>query len=81
MENTPQNRKAVSAAIAKAAAVAEAIRALGNVPSGHLYANVMTHMSLSEYQSIIDALVRTKLVTQDGSFTLRWTGPLGGGAA
>lgn len=37
--------------------VAEAIQALGEVPSGHLYARLMQHMTLSQYESIISVLI------------------------
>jgi len=68
-------RKELEAAILMAAAVAEAIQALGEVPSGHLYAQVMGHMSINTYQAIISTLVRTKLVVQEPSHLLRWVGP------
>ena len=55
-------------------AVAEAIRDLGKVPSGHLYARLMNYMSLSSYQSIIAALKRAGLV-EEKNFLLRWVGP------
>lgn len=38
-------------------AVAEAIKALGEVPSGHLYARLMQHMTLEQYESIISVLI------------------------
>lgn len=56
-------------------ALTEAIRALGEVPSGHLYANVMGHMSLDVYNSYIDAIVRTGLVTRSNHL-LTWAGPV-----
>ena len=37
-------------------AIQEAIRDLGEVPSGHLYAHVMGVMSIDTYQAIINAL-------------------------
>lgn len=52
-------------------AIAEAIRELKEVPSGELYARVMNHMSLSTYNSIIDLLVRTKII-ENKNHLLRW---------
>ena len=59
------------------AAMAEAIRALGEVPSGHLYAHVMGSMDLPTYQYIIDRLIGAGLVTMDRSHLLHWIGPRG----
>lgn len=56
-------------------AIAEAIRDIGSVPSGHLYATVMGHMSLQTYESIINMLVRSNLVRRDGNHLLTWIGP------
>lgn len=55
-------------------ALTEAIRDLGEVPSGHLYASVMSHLSLAEYQQVIAAIVSTGLVTQSNHL-LTWVGP------
>lgn len=58
-------------------AVAECIRDLGSVPSGHLYARLTGHMSAESYQSIIAALVRAGLVRQHPNHLLEWIGPSG----
>ncbi len=58
-------------------AVAECIRELGTVPSGHLYARLMGHMSADAYQGVIAALVRAGLVRQHPSHLLEWIGPSG----
>ena len=55
-------------------AVAETIRELGSVPSGHLYANLMGQMGLEEYTSLIDTLKRTKLVEEKYN-VIYWIGP------
>jgi len=65
----------VKAAFKATAALAEAIRDLGSVPSGHLYATVMGHMDLQTYESFIQHLVGAKLVRQDPSYLLTWIGP------
>lgn len=60
--------------------VADAIRDLtatsdlGGVPSGHLYAHLMGMFTLAQYQSVIDLLVRAKLV-EDCGHLLVWVGP------
>ena len=45
-------------------AIAEAIRALGSVPSGHLYARVMGCLSLSQYNQVIGILKKQGLVEE-----------------
>jgi len=57
-----------------AAAMAEAIRSLGSVPSGHLYARLMGHVNLETYELIISVLVKANLVKQE-NFLLTWIGP------
>ena len=47
---------------AYAAAIGEAIEALGEIPSGHLYVRVMSYMDLDTYQSVLDLLVRQKKI-------------------
>jgi hypothetical protein len=54
--------------------IADAIKELGSVPSGHLYARLMGVMSLSEYQQIIGMLVSSGLVKQEASHLLVWVG-------
>ena len=53
--------------------LAEAIRELGEVPSGHLYAGAMNHLTLENYQAVIDALKRAKLV-EERNHLLTWIG-------
>lgn len=53
--------------------VADAIRELGSVPSGHLYARVCGHFSLAQYQSILDTLVRAQLIKVENHL-ITWTG-------
>ena len=71
-ESTDQKRIAATANIV--AAVAETIRELGSVPSGHLYARLMGHMSFESYEAIIGWLVRSGVVRQEPSHLLVWTG-------
>jgi len=72
--NTNTKPNEIKAALQVTAAVAEAIRELGNVPSGHLYAHLMGRLSLQQYESIIGLLKQTGLVTESGH-ELTWIGP------
>ena len=56
-------------------AVAKAIRDLHAVPSGHLYARLMEHMSLEVYQGMIARLKQAGLV-EEQFHELRWIGPV-----
>lgn len=69
---TPEQTKS---ALSLVTAVGDAIHDLGSVPSGHLYARLMGHLTLSQYQSIIDLLKRAELVKEDGMHLLTWIGP------
>jgi len=73
MSNTPTAEQ-VTAGIRMAAAVAEAIRDLGSVPSGHLYARLMEYMSLETYNKIITVLKNANLV-EESNHLLTWVGP------
>lgn len=68
-------KEQVVAAVQTVAALAEAIRELGEVPSGDLYANVMGHLSCESYQKAIDMLKRSGLVIETPAHLLRWVGP------
>lgn len=54
--------------------LAETIRDLKEVPSGHLYASVMNHMCLDTYNAYIGALKGAKLVKEEHHL-LTWIGP------
>lgn len=54
-------------------AVAEAIRELGSVPSGELYAQLMGNLTLEQYNQIIAVLVRSGVVKLSGH-VLTWNG-------
>lgn len=64
----------VTAGIRMAAAVGGAIRDLGSVPSGHLYARLMGHMSLDTYNKLIGILKQSNLV-EESNHLLTWVGP------
>ena len=52
-------------------AIAEAIRSLGAVPSGHLYARVMDKLSLDQYNQIIGILKKQGLISET-HYELKW---------
>lgn len=53
--------------------VADAIRDLGEVPSGHLYARLMEFMTLEQYSMIVGTLKRVGLIEEKHNL-LRWIG-------
>jgi hypothetical protein len=63
------------AAVRVAHAIAESIRELGEIPSGHLYARLMGIMDLRQYEQFIDVLIDARLVEREPSHLLRWIGP------
>lgn len=67
----------LKAALLATAAIAEAIRTAGEIPSGTLYAMVIGKMDLAAYTGIIRTLKNTGLVTESGNL-LRWAGPFKG---
>lgn len=69
----PVTKEQVHAAISAIQAIANAIKELGSVPSGQLYAVVMSHCSLSEYQKIIGILKNADLVSESMN-VLTWKG-------
>lgn len=54
-------------------AIADAIRALGSVPSGHLYARLVGILSLDQYNQIIGILKSQGLV-KESCHELIWIG-------
>jgi len=55
-------------------ALAVAIHAAKEIPSGHLYAAVMGHLSLESYNACLRNLEKTGLIKVEGSHLIRWTG-------
>jgi len=47
------------------AAIAETIRELGSIPSGHLYAQLVGRMTLEQYNGVIDTLKNAGLVREE----------------
>lgn len=64
----------VVAALHGTKAVADVIRELKEIPSGHLYAQLMGTISLETYNRIIKYLLDAELI-QSSNHLLIWTGP------
>jgi hypothetical protein len=60
----------LTAGIESIKAIAEAIRDLESVPSGHLYARLMTFMSLESYEKVIDMLVRAAVIRKENDLLI-----------
>ena len=67
-------KEQTKAALQVVVAVAEAIRELKSIPSGHLYARLMDKLSLDQYNSIIGLLKRQGLVSES-NYLLTWIEP------
>jgi len=67
-------KEQVKAALETVRVIADAIRELGSVPSGELYARVMPHLDLATYDQVIQTLKNCGLVTE-AAHVLTWTGP------
>lgn len=73
--NAPRPTQAqIKAALGMTVAVAESIRALGSVPSGHLYARLMDKIDLAAFEAMIRNLVNAGLVKNESDM-LTWVGP------
>lgn len=71
MKFSQQERQAALLAVC---AVADAIKSLGSVPNGELYARVMGYVTLRTYEGIISALKQAGLISESSN-VLTWTGP------
>ncbi len=72
--NSATNNSQMVDAIQATAAIAEAIREVGSIPSGHLYAHVVGRMTYETYTAVIALLKRAGLVAESSN-VLRWVGP------
>lgn len=68
------NKQDVLAAIELVRAVADAIRELGTVPGGQLYARLMDVMDIRCFEQVIALLVNAGLVERLPNNILRWVG-------
>ena len=64
-------QKQIEAGIETVLAVAEAIKSLGSVPSGHLYERVTGFLSLDQYNQIIGILKKQGLI-KEMNYELKW---------
>jgi hypothetical protein len=55
-------------------AIAEAIRELKEVPSGHLYARIAGKVSSETYEKVLSTLKLTGLISVAPSHLITWTG-------
>lgn len=72
--NTQETKQQVNGAVLMTAAIADAIRELGTVPAGVLYANLMSVVSIQQFDAIIRMLVKAELVS-NVAHELKWIGP------
>lgn len=63
----------VSAALDIVRIVADCIKELGAVPSGHLYARLMPHMTFGTYAMILDVLTHGGLIKIENN-VITWIG-------
>lgn len=66
-------KRAAKALVEQGQVLAEAIKSLGEVPSGTLYANVMPYMSLDTYNFLIKQIEAAGFISTDGHL-LKWIG-------
>lgn len=75
MNTAPPTSSQILAGIRTVQAVAEAVRELGQVPAGTLYAQLMSAgVTLVGFEQIIGSLSRAGLVSRRGDL-LCWIGP------
>jgi hypothetical protein len=75
MQNqTTTTHQQVQAAFGILKAVTDTIRELGEVPSGHLYTQVMSTLTLAQYEQVIETLKSAGLVRESNSHLLTWLG-------
>lgn len=70
----PITKQQIAATLNVVMAVAEAVRELKQVPSGHLYATLCDKLTLEDYNAVVATLKGAGLVTER-HHTLTWTGP------
>ncbi len=73
MTATTTKERQVEAAIGIIRAVADAIKELKEVPSGHLYAHLCGNLSLNEYNQIIEILQKSRLIIVKSNL-ITWVG-------
>ncbi len=74
MNSTRPTKQQVASAMHVTLAAAEAIRTVGRIPSGHLYALLTGKVDISGYQALIRTLKNSGLV-KEVAHELIWIGP------
>jgi len=64
----------MKAAVEIMKAVASAVKDLGSIPSGHLYAQLMGRMSLDSYEKMTGVLQRMGIISIDRNHLVTYTG-------
>jgi len=64
----------IARAIRTLAAIADAIRELGSVPSGHLYSRLQDRFTLGQYEAILRRLTEARLIKVENHL-VTWIGP------
>lgn len=73
-------KRSLRAAVEACSVIGEAVRdhtklsPLGGIPSGHLWAQLMSIMSFELYEQMIQTLKDGKMIVEDQSHLLRWVG-------
>jgi hypothetical protein len=61
--------------LALASRIAYAIKTVGSIPSGHIYAQVMGETDLETYNTILGVLKSAKMISIAPSHMIKWIGP------
>ena len=64
----------MKAALSMAIILADTIRELKEVPEGHLYAHIMNHLSLDQFDGRMRLLVNAGVI-KISNHLITWTGP------
>ena len=65
----------LTAGLQALAAVDDAIRELGSVPSGQLYGQIVSVIPFEDFSKMLDILKRADLITEDANHIIRWNRP------
>lgn len=71
------SKEQVTAAIAIARVIANAIKELGQIPNGHLYAQVMGSIGYENYMACIAMLKRSGVIREENNLLI-WNLPIDG---
>ena len=63
-------KEQISAALNVLTALADVVKELKQVPSGELYARVMSYISIQTYESAIGTLIRSKVIRKENNLLI-----------